>query len=278
MQVVGPALSTTGSYPILHFRPDWKFPVGVQLCDGADGCRKAVREQFSHGTDWLKIYVNTGGLRVTADGYIDSPSNWTREELNAVVGAAHARGHKVAAHATSDTGTRLAVEVGVDSIEHGSSLRPEVAQQMARKGIYLCPTLTVSAYVAEPRKKEGRGIWAELPKVSAKSFQNALNAKVKVAFGTDAGGFPWMEINQAQEFTHEVKGGMSPLEAIRSATIVAAEMLGWGKQVGVVEPGAFADLIAVRGDPLKDVSVLEKVDFVMKGGDVVRRPPDMESK
>jgi len=272
LQVAGPALSTTGTYPILHFRPDWKFPSGVQICDGTDGCRRAVREQLSYGTDWVKVYANTGGLHTTADGYIDSPPNWTKEELAAVVSEAHARGAKVAAHATSDTGARNAVEAGVDSIEHGDSIRPELAREMARKGIFLSPTLTVTAYVAEPRAKEGRQIWAEIPKSHARSIANCRHAGVKIAFGTDAGGFPWTEINQAREFEHEVRVGMSALEAVRSATTIAAELLGLAGKIGVVEKGAWADLVAVPGDPLKDVGVLSSVDFVMKGGEVVRAP------
>jgi imidazolonepropionase-like amidohydrolase len=272
MQVVGPALSTTGTYPILRFRPDWKFPTGVQLCDGADGCRRAVREQLSFGTDWVKVYANTGGIHTTPDGYIESPPNWTKEELAAVVTEAHARGAKVAAHATSDTGARMAVEAGVDSIEHGTSIRPELAREMARKGIFLSPTLTVTAYVAEPRAREGRAIWAEIPKSQARSFENCRKAGVKIAFGTDAGGFPWTEINQAREFEHEVRLGMSPIEAIRSATTVAAELLGTVGRAGVVEAGAWADLVAVAGDPLSDVSVLSRIDFVMKGGEIVRAP------
>jgi imidazolonepropionase-like amidohydrolase len=244
----------------------------VQLCDGADGCRRAVREQLSYGTDWVKIYANTGGLRTTSDGYIDSPPNWTKEELAAVVSEAHTRGAKVAAHATSDTGARIAVEAGVDSIEHGDSIRPELAREMARKGIFLSPTLTVTSYVAEPRAKEGRQIWAEIPKSHARSIANCRKAGVKIAFGTDAGGFPWTEINQAREFEHEVRVGMSPLEAVRSATTVAAELLGLAGKIGVVEKGAWADLVAVPGDPLKDVAVLSRVDFVMKAGEVVRAP------
>ena len=272
LKVVGPALSTTGTYPILHFRPDWKFPTGVMVCDGADGCRKAVREQLSYGTDWVKVYANTGGLRLTPDGYIDSPPNWTREEIEAVVSEAHSRGAKVAAHATSDTGVRLAVAAGVDSIEHGDSIRPEVAAEMARKGIFLSPTLTVSFYVADPRAKEGRGIWAEMPKILAKSFENCRKAGVKIAFGTDAGGFPWTEINQASEFGHEVRLGMKPIEAIRTATTGAAELLGLAGQVGSIEPGAYADIVAVLGDPLVDVATLTKVDFVMKGGEIIKNP------
>jgi imidazolonepropionase-like amidohydrolase len=276
LQVVGPALSTTGTYPILHFRPDWKFPTGVQLCDGADGCRKAVREQLSYGTDWVKVYANTGGIRTTADGYIESPPNWTKEELAAVVSEAHSRGAKVAAHATSDTGARMAVDAGVDSIEHGTSIRPELAREMAHRGIFLSPTLTVTAYVAEPRAREGRPIWAEIPKSQARSFENCRKAGVKIAFGTDAGGFPWTDLNQAQEFEHEVRLGMSPLEAIRSATTVAAELLGTSGRAGAVEAGAWADLVAVTGDPLKDVSVLSRIDFVMKNGEVVRAPAPRE--
>lgn len=273
MKVVGPALSTTGSYPILHFRPDWKFPTGVQVCDGADGCRRAVREQLSYGTDWVKIYANTGGLRLTADGFVDSPPNWTPAEIEAVVSEAHAKGAKVAAHATSDTGVRLAVAAGVDSIEHGESIRPEVAREMAKKGIFLSPTLTVSAYVAQPRAREGRAIWAQMPKIQAKSLENCRKAGVKIAFGTDAGGFPWTEIHQAKEFEYEVQLGMSPIEAIRTATSVAAELLGLEGKAGTVEPGAFADLVAVAGDPLQDVAVLQKIDFVMKGGEVARALP-----
>jgi imidazolonepropionase-like amidohydrolase len=276
LQVAGPALSTTGTYPILRFRPDWRFPTGVQICDGADGCRRAVREQLSYGTDWVKVYANTGGLRTTADGYIESPPNWTKEELAAVVSEAHTRGAKVAAHATSDTGARIAVEAGVDSIEHGNSIRPELAREMARKGIFLSPTLTVTSYVTEPRAREGRAIWAEIPKSHARSIENCRKAGVKIAFGTDAGGFPWTEINQAQEFEHEVRLGMTPIEAIRSATTVAAELLGTAGHAGVVAPGAWADLVAVAGDPLKDVSVLSRIDFVMKGGEVVRMPAPRE--
>jgi imidazolonepropionase-like amidohydrolase len=270
LQVAGRALSTTGSYPITHFRPDWPFPTGVQICDGADGCRKSVREHISFGVNWIKIYANTGGLRLTSDGYVDSPPNWTKEEIEAVVSEAHAHRIQVAAHATSDTGTRIAVDAGVDSIEHGNSIRPEIAKLMAAKGIYMSPTLTVSAYVAEPRAKAGASIWAEMPKILAKSFGNCRKAGVKIVFGTDAGGFPWTEINQAQEFEHEVRLGMSPLEAIRSATTVAADLLGWKGKTGVIEKDAWADLVAVKGDPLQDISVLSRIDWVMKAGEVVR--------
>jgi len=270
LQVAGPALSTTGTYPILHFRPDWKFPTGVMVCDGADGCRRAVREQTSYGTDWVKVYANTGRPRLTADGYIDTRPNWTPEEIAAVVSEAHARGRKVAAHATSDSGARLAVQAGVDSIEHGDSIRPEIAQEMARKHIFLCPTQTVLYYFADLDPQDQ--MLKDTEKVAAKSLANCRRAGVKIAFGTDAGGFPWTAANQAKEFDYEVQLGMTPIEAIRSATTIAAELLGLAGQIGVVAKGAYADLIAVSGDPLQDVSVLTRVDFVMKGGEVAKAP------
>jgi imidazolonepropionase-like amidohydrolase len=273
LKVAGPSLSTTGSYPITHFRPDWVFPVGVQVCDGADPCRRAVREQLSYGTDWVKIYANTGGMRLTEDGYVDSPPNWTKEEIEAVVSEAHVHRVKVSAHARSDSGVRIAIAAGVDSIEHGDSIRPEAAREMARKGIFLSPTLTVAAYVAGPRAQAGCAICGELPRIHAKSLENCRRAGVKIAFGTDAGGFPWTEINQAKEFEHEVRLGMSPIEAIRSATTVAAELLGWQGKAGVVEKDAFADLVAVPGDPLKDVAALSRIDWVMKAGQIVKPLP-----
>ncbi|MEP6993655.1 MAG: amidohydrolase family protein [Acidobacteriota bacterium] len=272
LRVAGPALSTTGTYPILHFRPDWRFPTGVMVCDGADGCRKAVREQISYGTDWVKVYANTGGTRSTADGYIDSQVNWTKEEIEAVVSEAHARGRHVAAHATTDSGVRIAVEAGVDSIEHGDSIRPEIAQEMAKKGIFLCPTQTVLYYQAERSPKKWAEAYAEIQKVAGKSIANCRKAGVKIAFGTDAGGYPWTDVNQAKEFAYEVQLGMTPIEAIRSATTVAAELLGLSGQIGAIAKGAYADIVAVSGDPLQDVGVLAKIDFVMKGGEVIRTP------
>jgi len=221
----------------------------------------------------VKVYANTGGLRLTDDGWIDSPPNWTREELDAVVSEAHAHRIKVAAHARSDSGVRIAIAAGVDSIEHGDSIRPEVAAEMARKGIALSPTLTVAEYVAGPRAAEGCAICARLPEIHRRSVENCRRAGVKIVFGTDAGGFPWTEIPQGREFALEVAIGMSPLEAIRSATTAAADLLGMQGQIGTIERGAFADLVAVSGDPLKDVSILQSVDFVMKGGEVVRPLP-----
>jgi imidazolonepropionase-like amidohydrolase len=273
MQVAGPALSTTGTYPLLRYRPDWKFPIGVQTVDGPDSARKAVREQLSYGTDWVKVYANVGGGdRLTSDGYIDSAPNWTLDELVAVVEEAHARGSRVASHATSDRGVRVSVDAGVDSIEHGYSIRPEVAAEMAARHIFFSPTFTATMYVAEARAKERGEAWAAVPEIQARSFRNCLDAGVEIAFGTDVGGFPWTEIPQAREFELMVQFGMSSIDAIQSATTKSAELLKVGGQVGVIQAGAYADLTAVKGDPIADVAALKNVEFVMKGGVVMRQP------
>ncbi len=273
MQVAGPAMSSTGTYPILGFRPDWKFPSGVLVADGPDDCRRKVREQLAQGVDWIKVYTNAGagGWR-TEDGYIDSAPNWTSQELGAIVDEAHARRSRVAAHATSDTGVRMAVEAGVDSIEHGYSIRPEIARRMAQDGIYFCPTLVPTEYVADHRAAERGPIWRQAVEIQARSLRNCLEAGVRVAFGTDAGCFPWTEVNEAQEFEFEVRFGMSPAAALQSATVVAAELLGSASDYGRLVPGARADIVAVPGDPLADLSAMSRIDFVMQAGQVRRWP------
>jgi imidazolonepropionase-like amidohydrolase len=273
LKVAGPALTATGTYPIIGFRPDWRFPNGVGMCDGADDCRRAVREQLSYGVDWIKVYTNSGaGRHLTPDGYIDSSSNWTQEELNAIVSEAHRHGHRVAAHATSDSGVNAAIEAGVESIEHGYSIRPEAAARMADQGMMLCPTVTPARYVAAERAKERGRIWEDAPAVQVRSVENCLAAGVRIVFGTDAGGFPWTEINQAREFTYLAELGVTPIDCIRSATTVAAELLELGNSAGAIAPGVAADLVALSGDPLQKIGVLERIDFVMKGGQVIRRP------
>lgn len=273
LQVAGPALSSTGSYPVLHFRPDWKFPSGVQVVDGPDECRKAVREQVSYGIDWVKVYANAGaGTCLTDDGYIDSPPNWTQDEFSAIVAEAHARGRGVAAHATSDTGLSMSLAAGVDSIEHGYSIRPDRAQEMAERDIFLCPTLMPTHHVAEHRAAERGPIWQDAISAQEKSFRNCLDAGVRIAFGTDAGCFDWTGRNQVEEFGYMVRAGMTPLESIRSATSLSAELLGLGAVTGRLEPGFAADVIAVAEDPRQDVSTLRSVRFVMAEGSIMKQP------
>ena len=273
LQVAGPAMSSTGTYSISGYRDDWKFPSGVVVADGPDGCRRAVREQMAYGLEWIKVYANGGpGQRMTPDGYIDSAPNWTADEFRAIVDEAHARGARVASHATSDTGARMAIDAGVDSIEHGFSIRPDLAARMASQGVYLCPMLMPTEYVSEVRARERTPLWGHAPAIQARSLRNCLDAGVKILFGTDAGTAPWTEVNQAEEFAFEVRLGMSSIEAIRSATVLAAEFLDVADEVGTLEAGKLADIVAVPGDPLADVAALTAVDFVMKGGQVHRAP------
>jgi imidazolonepropionase-like amidohydrolase len=269
MVVATRALAPTGAYPLLGFPFEVPVPAGVQVCDGADECRRAVREQIKYGADWIKFYADRA-YYIAEDGRLDALPNFTQEEADAIVSQAHAWRKKVAAHAMTRTGIGIALRAGVDSIEHGDSIEEEHAREMAARGVYYCPTLTVTEYVAAPRAAEGRAIWAKIPGFVRETFRRARALGVKIAFGTDAGGFPWTGIPQAREFSYMVEFGMSPPEAIRSATSVAAELLSMEQDVGTIAPGRYADLVAVSGDPLAEVKLLEDVRFVMKGGVVVR--------
>lgn len=270
MQVASRALDVTGAYPLQGYAPEVPVPHGVQLVDGADEARKAVREQISYGADWIKVYSDRS-YRVRADGVLDDIPTFTMEELKAVVDEAHRERHKVASHAAALHGVHNSVEAGVDTIEHGQYIADEDLKKMVAQGTWYVPTLYVGEYVAEGRAAAGAKVWVDMVKIHADTFRRAVNAGVKIAFGTDAGGYDW-NINPAVEFPLMVKYGMTPAQALRSATVNAAELLGWQDQLGTIEAGKFADMIAVPGNPLDDVSVLQKAAFVMKGGVVYKRP------
>jgi imidazolonepropionase-like amidohydrolase len=270
MQVATRAMDVTGAYPLLGYAPNVAVPHGVQVVDGADEARKVVREQISHGADWIKIYSDRG-YKVRADGVLDDIPTFTLEEMKAIVDEAHRERHKVASHAIGVHGVHNSVEAGVDSIEHGDYIADEDLKVMVAHGTFYVNTIYVGAYVAEGRAAAGAPVWVQMLSIHEDTFRRALKAGVKIAFGTDAGGFPWTE-NPAKEFAYMVKWGMTPAQAIRSATASAAELLGWADQVGTLDPGKFADIVAVPGDPLKDVTALEHVDFVMKNGTVVKKP------
>ncbi len=269
MQVVGRAMDVTGAYPLQPaYAWDVTVPIGVQTVDGVEGARQAVREQLSHGTDWVKIYADRGGR--IHDNLLDTVPTFTMDELRAIVDETHRQRHRVAAHATGLLGVHNAVEAGVDTLEHGNYIAPEDMKTMAAKGIWFVPTLFVVDYVAEGRAKTGGPAWLEMPKVAGDTFRRAQQAGVKIAFGTDAGGFDW-NIDPAKEFALRVKYGQTPAQAIRSATLEAATLLGMEEQIGSIGPGKLADIIAVPGDPLADITALERVSFVMKDGVVVKK-------
>jgi len=268
MLVVTRAISTTGGYPLEGYAPEVDVPKGAQIVDGAVEARKAAREQLDHGADWIKVYM-THRSWVDAKGGLVSQPTLTVEELKAIVDEAHGWQRKVACHAYGGEGLHRALDGGCDSIEHGLDLDDAAVAQMVRQGTWYCPTLGVYYEGWGPEGTPAGRRDRKRAEVHGPSFQKALKAGVKIVFGTDVGGFSWSE-PIAAEFSRMVALGMSPAAALRSATSVPAEMLGLSGQVGVVAPGAYADVVAVRGDPLKDVKELERVGFVMKDGQIFK--------
>src|SRR6185312_13762425 len=266
MKVATRAMDVTGAYPLQGYSPEITVPHGVEIVDGAENGRKAVREQISYGADWIKVYSDRSYF-VRPDGVLDDIPTFTLDELRAIVDEAHRQRHKVASHAMALNGVHNSVEAGVDSIEHGNYIAEADLKTMAQKGIFYVPTIYVGEYVAQGRAAAGAKVWLEMLKIHEDTFHRALNAGVKIAFGTDVGGFDW-GIDPAKEFPYMVKYGMTPIQAIRSATSSAAELLGMQNDVGSIAAGKYADLVAVKGDPLADVALLQKIDFVMKGGEV----------
>jgi imidazolonepropionase-like amidohydrolase len=266
MQVATRAMDVTGAYPLHGYAPNVVVPKGVQEVDGPVGARRAVREQIYHGADWIKVYSDRT-YQVMPNGVLDDIPTFTLEELRAVVDETHRQRHKVASHAMALQGVHNSVEAGVDSIEHGNYIADEDLRTMVQKGIWYVPTIYVGEYVAEGRAAAGAPVWKQMGEIHEKTFRRALKAGVKIAFGTDIGGFDW-HINPAREFGLMVKWGMTPEQALRAATVGGAELLGWSDRLGTVEAGKFADIVAVAGDPLQDITRLERVRFVMKAGAV----------
>jgi imidazolonepropionase-like amidohydrolase len=261
-------ISTTGGYNLEGYAPELTMPKGVQIVDGPVEARKATREQLEHGADWIKVYM-THRSWVDKQGHLVSQPTLTVEELRAVVDEAHGWGKKVACHAYNGEGLQRGLDGGCDSIEHGLDISDAQIAQMARQGTWYCPTLGVyyTDWAAE-NTPEGQRDRARANLHEA-SFRKALKANLKIVFGTDIGGIPWQE-PIAEEFKWMVKLGMTPAAAIQAATSRPAEMLGSKGDLGVVAEGAFADLIAVGSDPLKEIGELEKVKFVMKDGAVFK--------
>ena len=261
------AFAATGMYPLLGYSWELKLPEGVQIVDGADNIRKAVREQVKYGADWIKFYADR--RYYLKNGALHSWVNFTDEEMKAMVDEAHRLGRRVAAHAMGWEGIDASLKAGADSVEHGYGLDEELMDRMVQQGAYWCPTIYVGVYVAEGRAAAGAPIWLTMRDLEAKAFPIALRKGVKIVYGTDAGGYVWTE-NQAKEFAYMVRYGMTPMQAIQSATIAAADLLERPNDLGAIEAGKYGDIIAVAGDPLRDITELERVRFVMKGGEVYR--------
>ncbi|HWZ84072.1 MAG TPA: amidohydrolase family protein [Terriglobales bacterium] len=270
MLVSGPALSITGGHCDNNLLPFEYHAVDGGVADGVEAVQHKTREIIKYGADLIKVCA-TGG--VLSHGDNPQASQYTLEEMKAIVADAHRLGRRVAAHAHGAEGIRWASMAGVDSIEHGSYIDDAAIAEMKKNGTYLVPTLYLMDWFFDNAEKIGtppemvaKGK-AVMP-AARKNVARAFAAGVKVGFGTDAAVYPH-GLN-AHEFAVMVKLGLTPLQAIQSATINDADLLGWSDKVGTIEPGKWADIIAVDGDPLADVTTLERVKFVMKGGEVVK--------
>lgn len=262
------AINTTGHYPLKESDYAWelKMPKGLQEITGADEGRRAVREQIAHGADWIKIYADRGYSR-KADGSYRSLPNFTNDEINAIGDETLRSNRKLCAHAVTRDGIIASINAGASSIEHGFGMDDECLKLMADKKVFWCPTIYVNEYVAEGRAKAGSPINLYFTQSEPELFKKALKAGVKIAYGTDIGGYDW-QLPQARDFSYMVKFGMTHLQAIQTATVAAAELLGQTGKIGEIKSGAFADIIALKGDPIKDIKVLEDVKWVMKDGAV----------
>jgi len=262
------AISTTGGYNLEDYAPELDMPKGAQLIDGPVEARKAARQQLEHGADWIKVYM-THRSWVDKEGKLVSQPTLTVEELKAIVDETHGWGKKVACHAYNGIGLQRALDGGCDSIEHGLEITDAQIAQMKQQGTWYCPTLAPYYGDWAPADTLGGKRDRARAAVHEISFRKAMQAHLKIVYGTDMGGIPWTE-PIAQEFRRMVSLGMTPMDAIQSATVRASEMLEMKGEIGVVSAGAYADIIAVSGDPLKDVGELEHVHFVMHNGAVFK--------
>jgi imidazolonepropionase-like amidohydrolase len=268
MLVVTRAISTTGGYNLEGYAPELDMPKGAQLIDGPVEARKAAREQLSHGADWIKVYM-THRSWVGKNGELVSQPTLTVEELKAIVDETHGWQKKVACHAYNGIGLQRALDGGCDSIEHGLEITDAQIAQMVKQGTWYCATLAAYYGFWAPADTPAGQRDRKRAAIHGASFQKALKAGVKIVFGTDMGGIPWTE-PMAQEFSRMAEFGMSNMEIVKSATSRAAEMLDMTGDIGVVAPGAYADIVAVNGDLLRDINILGSVTFVMKDGGVFK--------
>jgi imidazolonepropionase-like amidohydrolase len=270
MLVSGPPLGITGGHCDENLLPSEYHYSAEGVADGVAAVQHKVREDIKYGADLIK-FCATGGVMSKGDD--PNASQYTQEEMKAIVADAHRLGRKVAAHAHGAQGVAWASEAGVDSIEHGHLMDDNAIATLKKNGTYLVPTLYLTEWWSENMEKMHAPDYlaTKMKMVSAmaeKNAQKAIQAGVKIALGTDAAVYPH-GLN-AHELAVYVKLGMTPLQAIQSATVTDAELLGWSDKVGSIEQGKWADIIAVDGDPLQDITTLQHVTFVMKGGHVFK--------
>ena len=272
MQCATRALSITGGYSPYGYSPDVVIPRGAQIADGAAEVRKAVREQLGNGADLIKIYVDHRRRGNPNPDRLTAWPTFSFEEIKAIVDEASKVGAKVAAHVYGSAPAQQAIRAGVASLEHGMYLDEATFKMMAETGVYWVPTLM--AYLQgmdEPGRltPERLRLVAGTTEQHRATFQRALKLPVKIAFGTDLDG---RQESAAEEFVWMVRYGMSPLDALRSATSAAAGLMGWQDRLGTLEAGKLADIVAVAGNPAEDITAMRNVSFVMKDGVVYKEP------
>jgi imidazolonepropionase-like amidohydrolase len=269
MRVSGNAISILGGHEdAIHYNPAQHVLSNATYANNVYEIVEVIREQIKEGADFIKMYET--GHDSVRDGKFSTPYQYTEAQLTAAVTEAARVGKRVAVHATGEPGTLYAAQAGVESIDHAYQLSAETMQLMRRKQIPAVPTFTISEYFAEHASSPAQAArLREEQQLHAQEFRKQLAAGVPMAVGTDVGPFP--HGTQGREFTLMVQYGMKPLAVLQADMLNGAKLLGWQGQIGELEPGYFADVIAVPGDPLADISVVQKVSFVMKGGVVFRR-------
>lgn len=267
LQVADLAFSSTGTYPLQGFAWELDLPSGVQVVDGVEAIRLGVRQQVRAGADWIKVYTDRG-YWVAEDGRLRSRLNFSPEELQAFVAEAKRLGRPTSAHASGWDGIDAALAAGFDTIEHGYGFDEGLLDRAVKQGTWWCPTMYTVVFVSDARG----GAYARMPAILFKAFRRAVEKGVRIACGSDAGAFPWSE-PLWKELDQYARHGMTPLQALQSATLRAAELMGLDKDLGSLEAGRAADFLAVDGNPLEDLSVLGRVALVVKGGVVVQERP-----
>ncbi len=274
MQVSGPIISITGGHGDTHLAPEVVVDPDIRaVVDSPDEARKAARRHLKYGVDLVKMAA-TGG--VLSDGTEPGAQQLSYEEMKAAIDEAKKLGKSSAAHAQGTTGIKEAIRAGITSIEHGCYLDEEAIAMMLEKGTYLVPTLCAPYHIAEHGIEGGIPEWGvrktkQVMGAHVQSFKDAYKAGVKIAMGTDAATPFNYHGKNAFELQLMVEAGMKPMDAILTTTKNAADLMGWQDKVGTLEAGKYADVIAVDGNPLDDIKVLQDVKFVMKGGEVIRQ-------
>jgi imidazolonepropionase-like amidohydrolase len=275
MQVAGYYIGSTGSHGDLNGFSPWlgsRMPEEMSgIADGVDGVRKKVRYLIKYGADVIKFGASAGVLSEEAS--VGAPQ-FSQEEMNAIVEEAKQHGIKACAHAHGTEAIKMAIKAGVASVEHGSFIDDEGIRMMKERGTYLSADIYNDDYIMAEFGRLGypqKILDKEklVGRTQRENFRKAVQAGVKIAYGTDAGVYPhgW----NAKQFSKHVEWGQTPMQALQSATINSADLLGWKDQIGSITPGKFADIVAVAGDPLQNISILEKIGFVMKDGTVYKK-------